>query len=181
MKDSWPKWNKFILFIIFTMHMFHVPQCPIQNRNVHIPVLNYFCGIRNRCILGFMIELLINTSDDHKLLTTDINTPRDHLLFVQMSKIVELRTRNWVPCRRILLILVTCSPPPPPPKILPEKLLMPYKLTAKLHAIPNRCRDFNFQNNFKQSYIQLNHHSETQTSKKHEASVGHKFIEFIEF
>ena len=34
------------------MHLFHIPQCSIQNRNVHISVLVEHHGVWNRCIMG---------------------------------------------------------------------------------------------------------------------------------
>ena len=36
------------------MTLFHIPQCSIQNRNVHISVLNATLRIWIRCILGFV-------------------------------------------------------------------------------------------------------------------------------
>ena len=36
------------------MHLFHILQCSIRNRNVHILFWVEHCGIWNRCILGFV-------------------------------------------------------------------------------------------------------------------------------
>ena len=46
------------------MHLFHIPQCSTQKRNVHISVLFWMehCGIWNRRILGFvkMVICVVN-------------------------------------------------------------------------------------------------------------------------
>ena len=45
-----------------TMHLFHIPQCAIQNRNVYISVLNG--ALWDRCILRFVMRSVQNT-DTH--------------------------------------------------------------------------------------------------------------------
>ena len=38
-----------------TVHLSHIPQCTIQNRNVHISVLNGALWDRDRCIVGIVL------------------------------------------------------------------------------------------------------------------------------
>ena len=52
-----PGWCQYANVTNPTMHPSHIPQCTIQNRNMHILFWMLHCGTWNRCIVGFVVHL----------------------------------------------------------------------------------------------------------------------------
>ena len=80
------------------MHLFSIPQCSIQKRNVHISVLGWALWIWNRCILGFvkLLKYKFNSTSIHNLMKRNAleYIPQLQLPLVGREEFQESRTQR---------------------------------------------------------------------------------------